>query len=148
MMNSQTLHSSEHNEEKLGKRIAARLTQSADQLPHDIAERLRAARVQAVEKRKQVLLQSSAAWQPQDRSGSLSLGQVGGHSSWWSRLGAVFLFMVLAGGLLVINVVQDNIGTQELADIDAAILTDDLPPAAYVDAGFAQFLKVGNRQEP
>ena len=148
MMNSHTRHSSEINEEQLGKRIAARLTQSADQLPHDITERLRAARVQAVEKHKQVLLQSSAVWQPQGRFGSLSLGQVGGHSSWWNRLGAVGLLLVLAVGLLVINVVQDDIGAQELADIDAALLTDDLPPDAYIDAGFAQFLKIGNRQEP
>ena len=147
MMNSHTLRSSEYDEEMLGRRIAARLTQSTDQLPRDITERLRAARVQAVEKRKHVLLQSSAAWLLQTRSGALSLNQAGGHSSWWHRLGAVGLLLVLAVGLLIINVVQDDIGAQELADIDAAILTDDLPPSAYVDAGFAQFLKVGNRLE-
>ena len=147
-MNSHTLRSSENNEETLARRIAARLTQSADQLPHDITERLRAARVQAVEKRKQVLLQSATIWLPQNRAGALSVGQAGGSSSWWSRLGAVGLLLVLTAGLLIINVVQDDIGAQELADIDAALLTDDLPPDAYVDAGFAQFLKVGNRQEP
>ena len=27
------------------------------------------------------------------------------------------------------------------AEIDAALLTDDLPPTAYSDAGFAEFLK-------
>jgi hypothetical protein len=32
--------------------------------------------------------------------------------------------------------------TQELAEVDAALLTDDLPPAAFADSGFVQFLKV------
>jgi hypothetical protein len=27
--------------------------------------------------------------------------------------------------------------------VDAALLTDDLPPSAYADPGFAQFLKSG-----
>jgi len=29
----------------------------------------------------------------------------------------------------------------EVAEVDAALLADDLPPAAYADAGFVQFLK-------
>ena len=29
----------------------------------------------------------------------------------------------------------------ELAEVDAALLTDALPPAAYADPGFLQFLK-------
>lgn len=147
-MNSQTLRSSENDEDTFAKRITARLVESEEQLPHDITERLRAARVQAVEKRKQMLLQSSTVLFPHSHSGSLTLGQTGGHSSWWNRLGAAGLLLVLAAGLMIINVIQDDMGAQELADIDTAILTDDLPPAAYVDAGFAQFLKVSKRQEP
>lgn len=147
-MNSQILRSSEYGEDAFGKRITVRLAESEDQLPHDITERLRAARVQAVEKRKQVLLQSSTVLFPHAHSGSLTLGQSGGYSNWWNRLGAAGLLLVLAAGMMVINVIQDDMGAQELADIDTAILTDDLPPAAYVDAGFAEFLKVNNRQEP
>jgi hypothetical protein len=147
-MNSQTLRSSEGDEDTFGRRITARLLESEGQLPHDITERLRAARVQAVEKRKQVLLESSTVLFPHAHSGSLTLGQTGGHSNWWNRLGAAGLLLVLAAGLMIINVVQDEMGAQELADIDTAILTDDLPPAACVDSGFAQFLKVNNRQEP
>ena len=147
-MNSKTLRSSEYDEDTFGKRITARLAESEDQLSHDVTERLRAARVQAVEKRKQVLLQSSTVLFPHSHSGSLTMGQAGRHSNWWNRLGAAGLLLVLTAGLMVINVIQDDMGAQELADIDTAILTDDLPPAAYVDAGFAQFLKISNRQEP
>jgi hypothetical protein len=36
---------------------------------------------------------------------------------------------------------QDDNRAEELAAIDSALLTDDLPPAAYTDPGFAQYLK-------
>ena len=147
-MNSHHLTNAEHAADTFGLRLTARLSQSTDELPHDITERLRAARVQAVEKRKQLLLENSAAMFTHGHSGSLTASQAGGHSNWWNRLGAVGLLLALAVGLMVIDVVQDDMGARELADIDSAILTDDLPPAAYMDAGFAQFLKTRHRQEP
>ena len=147
-MNNHHLSSQELAANRFGRLVTARLSESTDDLPHDITERLRAARVQAVDKRKQVLLESSAVlFEHSHHSGVLTAGHVGGHSSWWNRLGSVGLMLILAAGLLVINAIQDDIGARELADIDSAILTDDLPPAAYVDAGFAQFLKSGNHLE-
>jgi hypothetical protein len=55
--------------------------------------------------------------------------------------------LVLASGLLVIDSLQDEQRVLELADVDSALLTDDLPPAAYLDVGFAQFLKSEYRQQ-
>jgi hypothetical protein len=46
-----------------------------------------------------------------------------------------------SAGLIVITTLQEDNRTDELAEVDAALLTDDLPPAAYTDPGFAQFLK-------
>jgi Protein of unknown function (DUF3619) len=40
--------------------------------------------------------------------------------------------------------VSDNLQTSrsmEIAEVDAAILIDDLPPEAYADPGFLQFVK-------
>ena len=54
--------------------------------------------------------------------------------------------LALVVGLVVVNAVQNDLSALELADIDAALLVDDLPPVAYVDPGFAQFLKL-SRQE-
>ena len=147
-MNHQARCHAEHDADTFGIRITARLTQSTEQLPHDITERLRVARVRALEKRQQIVLQDAAAVFRQPHTATLTAGHSGGHSPWWNRLGSAGLLLVLAAGLLVINAVQDELGARELADIDAALLTDDLPPAAYVDAGFAQFLKMSNRQEP
>ena len=36
---------------------------------------------------------------------------------------------------------QDEATAAEIAAVDAALLTDDLPPAAYTDPGFVQYLK-------
>ena len=49
----------------------------------------------------------------------------------------------MAAGLIAINVIQDDDRTMEVADLDAALLTDDLPPEAYADPGFLQYLKTG-----
>ena len=40
-----------------------------------------------------------------------------------------------------VDVVQDNDRATEVAELDAALLTDDLPPEAYADPGFLQFIK-------
>ena len=45
--------------------------------------------------------------------------------------------------LILGNIVQDDDRTMEVADLDAALLTDDLPPEAYADPGFLQYLKTG-----
>jgi hypothetical protein len=36
---------------------------------------------------------------------------------------------------------QNEDRARELAEVDVALLTDDLPPAAFSDPGFLQFLK-------
>lgn len=59
----------------------------------------------------------------------------------WHRWAAALPLLALATGLFVINLVQNDNRVNELAEIDAALLTDDLPPAAYADPGFAQFVK-------
>ena len=59
----------------------------------------------------------------------------------WGRAGSAFLLAALAAGLITINIVQNDDRAVDVADLDAALLTDDLPPQAYTDPGFLQFLK-------
>jgi hypothetical protein len=70
-----------------------------------------------------------------------------GNPLWGQIIGAVAL-AVLAVGLFVIDGVQSEQRAQELAEIDAAILTDDLPPSAYADPGFAHFVKLNMGPRP
>ncbi|HEY9064525.1 MAG TPA: DUF3619 family protein, partial [Burkholderiaceae bacterium] len=60
---------------------------------------------------------------------------------WWKVVGAVLPALALIGGLILIQQLQNEAQISTAADIDAALLTDDLPPAAYSDAGFAEYLK-------
>jgi hypothetical protein len=49
--------------------------------------------------------------------------------------------VALVAGLLFINAEQNDDRARELAEVDVALLTDELPPAAFADPGFLQFLK-------
>ena len=137
MTNMQT-HQSMEAEELFGRRVAVRLDTSASDLPYDITERLRASRVRAVAQRK-VSVAVAAPVVVVNGNGTLSIGDEG--LNWWSRLASALPIMALLVGMVVINVVQDEKRAHELAEVDAALLTDDLPPAAYADPGFLQFLK-------
>ena len=124
-------------QDQFGRRIAARLDAGADELPHDITERLRAARVQALA-RRQVGLQVAQSVSATAGQATLSGDE---HVSLWRRLASVLPLLALAAGLVTIHVIQNERRASEVAEVDAAILTDELPPAAYADPGFVQFLK-------
>jgi hypothetical protein len=59
----------------------------------------------------------------------------------WRRLASVLPLIALIFGLATIHVLQNEFRANEIAQIDAELLTDDLPPAAYTDPGFLIFLK-------
>jgi hypothetical protein len=60
----------------------------------------------------------------------------------WTPLASLFPMVLLVVGLLTINMVLDEFRANEVAEVDAALLTDDLPPTAYTDPGFVHFLKL------
>ncbi|NMM75697.1 hypothetical protein B2J86_01885 [Acidovorax sp. SRB_14] len=132
--------------DRFARRVTARLDQGAGELPYDVSERLRAARMQALAKRKKPapVHQPAPAVVPLGASAALGWGSEGG--SWWRSVLSAVPVMALLAGLVIINFAQDEYGTAEVVAVDAALLTDDLPPAAYADPGFVQFLKTGGTQ--
>lgn len=128
--------------ERFALRIATRLTTGTDELSYDLSERLRASRMQALAKRKRVAAPARIA-SPVivNGGGSATLGRGGEGGGWWSALMSTIPLMALVVGLVAINIAQDEDSANDLAEVDAALLTDDLPPAAYADPGFVQFLK-------
>lgn len=121
-------------------RVAASLSEQAGALPHDIGERLRVAREQAVARARQARLAQPAA-APQvsvQAQGSLVLGS---SPSLWQRLASVLPLMMLVLGLALIQHLHEQADIQAAAEIDAALLADDLPPEAYGDPGFVAYLK-------
>lgn len=120
----------------LGHRLARRLSEAADQLPHDITERLRVARQQALMQLKpaQALVMQA--------SGAAALQGSAQGDSFWGRWMSLVPLLALAVSLFAVNIIISDERDNELAEIDTALLTDDLPPHAYTDPGFVQFLKM------
>ena len=130
-------------EHQLGLRIASLLNERSEGLDHDFQERLRVAREQAVSRARrpamqQQLASSAAAYKS---GGSLVLG---GKPGWLTWLGSALPLALLLGGLVVIDEWHDRAQIYAVAEVDADLLNDELPPLAYSDPGFAEFLKVSH----
>ncbi|HWI80510.1 MAG TPA: DUF3619 family protein [Ramlibacter sp.] len=130
------LTGSEQLQERFGRAVGRRLSAGTAELPYHVTERLRAARVQALAARK---LEATAP-AVVSTGHSAALGKRG-FSLW--RIASALPLVVLVGGLVLIHSIQNERRASEVAEVDAQLLTDDLPPAAYADPGFAQFLKSG-----
>ena len=129
----------------VGRMIAVRLSEGAEKLPHDISERLKVARAQAVAKRKIVSIQ--VASELAASGGELALNLGGREDGLWNRIASLLPLLALVAGLISIAVLQDEMRASEIAEVDAELLTDELPPSAYVDPGFAQYLRVNQSNQ-
>lgn len=150
-MNSRDLQQADILQNRYGLRVAARLSAGSEQLPHDISERLRVTRAQAVARRKQPVLSAQLHTAPAvvyNGSNTATLNFGDDVLGLWGRLASAALVIALVAGLIAIDIVQDDDRAAEVAEVDAALLTDDLPPAAYADPGFLQFLKTAPSLAP
>lgn len=141
-----TRNEKEINERRLAHEIRTALDASASALPGNVTDRLAAARRVALSRKKAhaavAVPQLASAGMPAlsfDEDDS-ALHRAG---SWLRRLGLVWTLVALAAGLAGIYHWQQQKRVDELADVDAAMLLDDLPPTAYADQGFHVFLKRG-----
>ncbi len=127
-------------EGRLAARLAGALSLQTQSLPHDITERLRFSREQALARSRELRHQTAAgtALVGVTRSGAAVLGRL---APWGQRAVSLLPLVVLVSGMLMMD--RWNVREQVLAaaEIDAQLLSDSLPPAAYSDPGFAEFLK-------
>ena len=124
--------------DQFGRASAALLSQSTQNLSTGIKDRLHAARMKALSVRKteKVLAQKPAL---AGISGSWNTGSNGV----WDTVGWIAPLVVLVFGLIGIAQWQDDSRINDIAEVDAALLSDDVPPDAYADSGFLAFLKNG-----
>lgn len=123
--------------DQFGLASAALLRQGT--LPKEIKDRLYAARMKAISLKKpeKVRVQKRAL---ATSAGSWNSGSSNGV---WDTIGWVAPLAVLVFGLIGIAQWQDDSRINDIAEVDAALLTDDVPPDAYADSGFMAFLKNG-----
>lgn len=127
-------------QDRFGLKLAARLSGSMDDVPHDVSERLRVARMRALELRKSIKIRSAAVVMGSVGAASLSFDN--DKTGLWNKFASFLPLAALIAGLISINLIQNDNRANDLAEVDAALLTDDLPTAAFTDPGFAQFLKI------
>lgn len=125
-------------EPQLAARLATVLTARAEALPHDVTERLRFAREQALLRAQRTAAAPTAAHVGVSSSG---LGVLAGFAPWWQRVASVLPLLLLVSGLVAIDQWATHEQVLAAADIDAQLLADDLPPDAWSDPGFAEYLR-------
>ena len=131
----------------LEARFALRITSALDQLavPHDIEQRLRVARDLAVSRARQAKAASTVHAKTRDMT-AVGIGQAalrGGDEKtpWWVGTAMAALAMTLVVGLFAIDYRNTQVQIEATAEIDALLLADDLPPKAYSDVGFREYLR-------
>jgi hypothetical protein len=119
-------------EEQFARRICHVLDRGTETLNHDIAERLRAAREQALHRHAAVLAPAIVS-----AGGTAVLG--GDHERHPLRtLLAIFALLL---GVALSYYWNGFSQANENEAIDSALLADDLPPTAYLDKGFQAWLE-------
>lgn len=136
---------------RLGGAVAAALNSGAVTLPHDLTERLRASREQALARARSKAVPAGAA-APAVVVGVAGGAAVLGHGPreplWPWKLASALPLLVLLAGLVLIDRWNDLQQVKAAAEIDALLLADDLPPAAYADPGFGEFLRSPGPDRP
>jgi hypothetical protein len=120
-------------------KIRHALNESLDNLPENVTERLVHARQIAIKRKKADSPLFAAIRQ------TALAGNVGAffqdQYSWLRRMGLTLPALVLVCGLMGIYQYEEQHQIRETADIDVAVLSDELPPSAYADSGFKVYLE-------
>jgi len=139
------------NEQQFAEQIRLALEESAERLPYRVSYRLQAARQAALARMTETreVPQTATALPSSYGAGALTLGGMPprerGPARWGWLAMSTLSALVLAGGLFVISEWSEMDRADEAADIDLAVLTDDVPISAYADRGFGVYIK--NTQE-
>ncbi|WP_428852514.1 DUF3619 family protein [Imbroritus primus] len=136
------MNTQELKELRFADRVRAALNASANAVEPDIAARLAASRRMAVSRKKAdapqiapVLVHAQAGQRSWGNEGHPSFG------NFMRRFGLIGILCAIALSIAGVYEFQQEQRIDELADVDSAMLLDDLPPAAYADHGFHLFLK-------
>ena len=111
------------------------LNEHAEQLPAATTDRLAAARKAAMARKK-----PHAPVQVAQRQLAGNIGALFSFSS-LGRMGVIVPLLALVAGLAGIYHYEEQQRIAEMAELDAAVLSDELPLTAYLDQGFNAYLE-------
>lgn len=115
------------------------LNEKLDDLPVATTDRLAQARALALSRKKAHASAPLTVRQAKLAAAGAN-GTLSGGFGWLGRMGVVLPMLLLVGGLAGIYHFEEQQRIADLAEMDAAVLSDELPPAAYLDHGFNAYL--------
>ncbi|MCD6675350.1 MAG: DUF3619 family protein [Burkholderiaceae bacterium] len=130
------------NERELARIVRVALDESADRLPYRTTHRLEAARAAALAHAR-----VEAAPRPAHeivRVGYRPTAELAGGPAprlGWRIAAIVVPIALVAAGLFGISVLETHQRADDLAELDAAMLADEVPISAYADRGFGVYLR-------
>jgi hypothetical protein len=119
----------------LAYKIRHALNDNLDNLPASTTDRLAAARAAALARKKA----DAPVRAKQQQRASFDLGALFS-MQWVARAAVVAPLLLMAGGMVGVYQYEREQRAAELAELDAAVLSDDLPLTAYTDHGFNAYL--------
>jgi hypothetical protein len=124
-------------------RVRHALNEKLDELPASTTDRLAAARKAAMARKKpHVPVRVTQS--------ELATAGAGGFFShpfgWLGRMSVAIPLLVLVGGMVGLYQYEQQQRINELAELDAAVLSDELPLSAYLDHGFNTYLEESREQ--
>lgn len=125
---------------ELAYQVRRALDERAAALPEETVRRLTLARQLAVSRQKTAAPVEVPGYVPR-LAGILSSNPLHQSFHWLLRVGIVTPLLVLVLGLTGLYYYEEQRRADELAELDAAVLSDELPIDAYLDSGFENYLK-------
>lgn len=114
------------NEQTVALRICQQLDVGTEDLSDHVMERLAVARAAALAAVGQTRRHARGSSSP---------------PSLWFRFAATVLpLLLLVAGAFVVGNIEQEQSVAELAEVDSALLTDDVPLVAYADHGFGVYI--------
>ncbi|WP_288378117.1 DUF3619 family protein [uncultured Massilia sp.] len=125
----------------LAYKIRHALNENLEALPASTTDRLAAARAAALARKKPDAAPAKAARRPLFDVNALFTGPA------LARLGVAIPMLALVIGMGGVYQYEQQQRVAALADIDAAVLADELPLTAYLDHGFNAYVESQQRQQ-
>jgi hypothetical protein len=131
----------------LAYKIRHALNENLDHLPASTVDRLAAARSLALSRKKADAPRAVSARQQQVRRPAFDVRSVLA-MPWTMRAAVAVPLLAMVVGLVGVYQSEREQRIAEVAELDAAVLSDNLPLTAYIDHGFNAYLAQQQQQPP
>jgi len=132
-------------EDQFGKRVANLLDAQSQQLDSNLQDRLLQSRTLAMSRVKQ---EPNFILDRQMASAGHHFDAPRFGNPMWSFATWLIPLAVVVLGLIAIVEWQEDLRIKDIATVDIALLTDDVPPSAFADNGYMAYLKMKTLAKP